>query len=128
LVWGLVAFVLNYIPTLGSIVAVIPPTLLALIFQGIGRGVATLVGLAVIQVILGNFVDPRLQGHTLKLSPFVALLSIVFWGWVWGIPGALLGIPMTMSLVVFSQEFKSTRAIALLFGDTDDPELKKKLK
>jgi len=76
----------------------------------------------------GNFVDPRLQGRTLKLSPFVALLSIVFWGWVWGIPGALLGIPMTMSLVVFSQEFKSTRAIALLFGDTDDPELKKKLK
>ncbi|WP_071777265.1 AI-2E family transporter [Coleofasciculus chthonoplastes] len=74
-----------------SIVAVLPPTLLALIFQGIGRGVATLVGLAIIQVILGNFVDPRLQGRTLKLSPFVALLSIVFWGWVWGIPGALLG-------------------------------------
>jgi predicted PurR-regulated permease PerM len=128
LVWGLVAFVLNYVPTLGSIVAVIPPTLLVLIFQGIGRGVATLVGLAVIQVILGNFVDPRLQGRTLKLSPFVALLSIVFWGWVWGIPGAVLGIPMTISLIVFSQEFKSTRAIALLFGDTDDPELKKKLK
>ena len=124
LVWGLVAFVLNYIPTLGSIVAVIPPTLLALIFLGIGRGVATLVGLAVIQVFLGNFVDPRLQGRTLKLSPFVALLSIVFWGWVWGIPGALLGIPMTMSVIVLSQEFESTRAIALLFGDTDDPELK----
>ncbi|MEQ8959768.1 MAG: AI-2E family transporter, partial [Coleofasciculus sp. C2-GNP5-27] len=82
----------------------------------------------VIQVILGNFVDPRLQGRTLKLSPFVALLSIVFLGWVWGIPGAVLGIPMTISLIVFSQEFKSNRAIALLFGDTDDPELKNKLK
>ncbi|MEQ9671994.1 hypothetical protein [Coleofasciculus sp. G2-EDA-02] len=75
--------------------------------------------LAIIATILAI-----LQGRTLKLSPFVALLSIVFWGWVWGIPSALLGIPMTMSVIVLSQEFESTRAIALLFGDTDDPELK----
>ena len=72
-VWGLIAFVLNFIPTLGSIIAVIPPTLIAFVFNGVGRGVATLVGLAVIQVIMGNFVDPKVQGKSLQLSPFIAL-------------------------------------------------------
>lgn len=119
-VWGLVAFVLNYVPTLGSIIAVIPPTLVALIFQGVPRGIATLLGLAVIQTILGNFIDPRLQGKTLQLSPFVALISIVFWGWVWGIPGAILGVPMTISIVLMCREFKATRGVAILLGEVED--------
>ena len=119
-VWGLVAFILNYVPTLGSIIAVIPPTLVALIFQGVARGIATLVGLVVIQLILGNFVDPRLQGKTLQLSPFVALTSIVFWGWVWGIPGAILGVPMTITIIVLCREFKATRGVAILLGEVED--------
>lgn len=117
LVWGIIAFVLNYIPTLGSIVAVIPPTLIALLFNGVGRAVVTLIGLATIQVIMGNFVDPRVQGKTLQLSPFVALFSIAFWGWVWGIPGAILGVPMTISIVLFCQEFKVSQGIAILLSD-----------
>ncbi|ERT07551.1 hypothetical protein M595_2465 [Lyngbya aestuarii BL J] len=120
LVWGLVAFVLNYVPTLGSIIAVIPPTLVAFIFQGVPRGIATLLGLAVIQTILGNFVDPRLQGKTLQLSPFVALVSIVFWGWVWGIPGAILGVPMTISIILMCRQFKATRGVAILLGEVED--------
>ena len=116
-VWGLVGFVLNYIPTLGSIIAVIPPTLVALVFNGVGRGIATLIGLAVIQVAMGNFVDPRLQGKTLQLSPLVALISIVFWGWVWGIPGAILGVPMTVAIILLCQEFESTRGIAIVLGE-----------
>ena len=117
LVWGLIAFVLNYIPTLGSIIAVIPPTLVAFLFNGVGRGVATLIGLAIIQVIMGNFVDPRVQGKSLQLSPFVALFSIAFWGWVWGIPGAILGVPMTISIILFCQEFKVTQGVAIVLGE-----------
>ena len=115
-VWGIIAFVLNYIPTLGSIIAVIPPTLVALLFNGVGRAIATLIGLAVIQVIMGNFVDPRVQGKSLQLSPFVALFSIAFWGWIWGIPGAILGVPMTISIILLCQEFKVTQGVAILLG------------
>jgi predicted PurR-regulated permease PerM len=118
-VWGLIAFVLNFIPTLGSIIAVIPPTLVAFIFNGVGRGIATLVGLAAIQVIMGNFVDPRVQGKSLQLSPFVALFSIAFWGWVWGIPGAILGVPITISIILFCQEFKITQRIAIVLGNIE---------
>lgn len=118
-VWGLIAFVLNFIPTLGSVIAVIPPTLVALIFNGVGRGVATFVGLAAIQVIMGNFVDPKVQGKTLQLSPFVALFSIAFWGWVWGIPGAILGVPITISIILFCQEFTITQKIAIVLGNIE---------
>ena len=118
-VWGLIAFVLNYIPTLGSIIAVIPPTLVAFLFNGVGRGVAALVGLAVIQVIMGNFVDPKVQGKSLQLSPFVALFSIAFWGWVWGIPGAILGVPMTISIILFCQEFETTKGVAIVLGELE---------
>ncbi len=117
LVWGLIAFILNYIPTLGSIIAVIPPTLVALLFVGATRSIATLIGLAAIQGVMGNFVDPRVQGKSLQLSPFIALLSIVFWGWVWGIPGAILGVPMTISIILLCQEFKATRGIAIILGE-----------
>ncbi|MEB3357065.1 MAG: AI-2E family transporter [Synechococcales bacterium] len=123
-VWGLVGFVLNFIPTIGSFIAVVPPTLVAILFQGAGMGFLTLAGLATLQTILGNFVDPRLQGRYLKLSPFMALLSIIFWGWVWGIPGAFIGVPMTASIVLFCAEFKPTQPIAIMLGDTDGPAVK----
>ncbi|MBE9079549.1 AI-2E family transporter [Romeria aff. gracilis LEGE 07310] len=115
IVWGLVAFVLNFVPTLGSIIAVIPPTLVGL-SQGIGTGIATLLGLMALQFFFGNFVDPKLQGKSLQLSPFVALVSIIFWGWVWGIPGALIGIPMTVFIVLLCQEFAPTQGIAILLS------------
>ncbi len=70
--------------------------------------------MAVIQTIMGNFVDPRVQGKSLQLSPFIALVSIVFWGWVWGIPGAILGVPMTISIILFCQEFEATRGVAIV--------------
>ena len=118
-VWGIIAFILNYVPTLGSIVAIIPPTLIALLFNGVGRAIATLVGLTAIQLVMGNFVDPRVQGKSLQISPFVALFSITFWGWVWGIPGAILGVPMTISIILFCQEFKMTQGVAILLSQSN---------
>ncbi|MFP4299171.1 MAG: AI-2E family transporter [Spirulinaceae cyanobacterium] len=116
-VWGLVAFVLNFVPTLGSIIAVIPPTLLAFLLLSIGAGFAVFAGLSIMQLIMGNLVDPTLQGKSLKLSPFVALLSIIFWGWVWGIPGAFIGVPTTVAVVVFCDQFDATRPVALLLRE-----------
>ncbi|MEB3826951.1 AI-2E family transporter [Phormidium sp. CCY1219] len=121
-VWGLLSFLLNYIPTLGSIISVIPPSLFALLFLGMGRGIATLVGLAAIQLALGNFVDPRMQGNSLNISPFVVLVSIVFWGWVWGIPGALLGVPLTVSIVVFCSQFERLRSLAVILQESDESD------
>lgn len=119
LVWGLLAFVLNFIPTLGSIVATAIPAIVATIFQGPAIGAATLVGLGVIQNILGNFVDPKLQGKYLQLSPTVSLFSTVFWGWVWGIPGAFIGVPMTAAIVLLANEFKASRPISVMLGNQD---------
>lgn len=120
-VWGLMAFLLNYIPTIGSAVAVIPPTLFALVqFDSPGRAFAVLAGMAVLQIVCGNYLDPLIQGRLLSLSPTVVLASIVFWGWVWGIPGALLGVPITIGIVIATDHFPQTRWLARMLAD--EPE------
>ncbi|HEX5714812.1 MAG TPA: AI-2E family transporter [Thermoanaerobaculia bacterium] len=117
LVWGLLAFLLNYIPTIGSAVAVIPPVLFALIqFDGLGRPLAVLIGMALLQLLCGNYADPLIQGKLLALSPVVVLASIVFWGWVWGVPGALLGVPITIGIVIATDHFPKTRWIARMLA------------
>ena len=116
-VWGVVGFTFNFVPTVGSILAVVPPTLFALAFSGVGTGLAVFAGLAVIQLLLGNFVDPALQGSALKLSPVVVLLAVVFWGWLWGIGGAIIGVPLTVALVLLAGEFEATRPIAVFLSE-----------
>ncbi len=111
-VWGVTSFLLNYIPMLGSIVAVIPPTLVAFLHPELWVGFAALGGLAAIQLLIGNYLDPQIEGRILSLSPFVLFFSIIFWGWVWSIPGALMGIPLTVGLVIFCRKFESTRWFA----------------
>ena len=106
-VWGLLAFLLNYIPSIGSIVAAIPAVLLALIQGGLGYALLVAVGYVVVNVGIGNFVEPWLLGRTLGLSTLVVFLSLVFWGWMWGGVGMLLSVPLTM-------------IIKILFENTDD--------
>jgi predicted PurR-regulated permease PerM len=121
-VWGLLAFVLNYVPTVGSTLAVIPPTLFALVqFDGFGRPLAVFLGMAALQLIMGNYVDPLIQGKYLSMSPVVILTSIVFWGWLWGVPGALLGVPITVGIVIASDHFPKTRWIARLLSEEPSP-------
>jgi AI-2 transport protein TqsA len=116
--WGLLAFLLNYIPTLGSALAVIPPTLFALVqFDGFSRPLLVFAGAAVLQVLMGNYLDPYIEGRLVSLSPLVVLVSIIFWGWVWGIPGAFLGVPITIGIVIASDHFPTTRWIACLLAD-----------
>jgi AI-2 transport protein TqsA len=99
LVWVVLTFALNYIPNLGSIIAVIPPSLMALVQHGPVRGLIVIAGLAVVEQIIGNFIDPRMQGRRLQISPVVVLVALVFWTWVWGPVGALLAVPMTVTLL-----------------------------
>jgi AI-2 transport protein TqsA len=116
--WGLLAFLLNYIPTLGSALAVIPPTLFALVqFDGFGRPLLVFAGAALLQVLMGNYLDPYIEGRLVSLSPLVVLVSIIFWGWVWGIPGAFLGVPITIGIVIAADHFPTTRWIACLLAD-----------
>jgi predicted PurR-regulated permease PerM len=94
--WGLLAFLLNYVPNIGSILAAIPPILIALVMQGPGVAVAVGAGFLVVNMLIGNIIEPRVMGGVLNLSPVVVLLSILMWGFVLGPVGALLSVPMTM--------------------------------
>lgn len=116
LLWGLLAFLLNYVPNIGSIIAALPPVLLALVQLGIGPAIAVLVGFVLINNILDNFVEPRFMGEGLGLSAFAVLLSLVFWGWVLGPVGMLLSIPLTMAVKIAMEEQPSTRWLALMLG------------
>ncbi len=115
-VLGLLAFLLNYIPTLGSILAGVPAVILAFLEFGLGSaGLTTLVYLGV-NVSLGQIIEPRLQGQGLGLSPMVVFLSLVFWGWLLGIVGILLAIPLTMTAKLAFEESPKYRRLAILLG------------
>lgn len=120
LLWGVLNFLLNYIPTLGSLLGVFPPVLFALVQGGWTLGLLTLLTVGGVQLVMGMFVGPRIQGRHLQLSPLVVLFSVAFWEWVWGIPGAFIGVPLTVGLVITFARFPSTRWIAVLLADLDD--------
>jgi len=113
-VWGLIAFLLNYIPNIGSIVAAIPAVLLGLIQGGIGYALLVAVGFVVVNVVIGNFIDPYLMGRTLGLSTLVVFLSLVFWGWMWGSIGMLLSVPLTMMIKILLDNTDDLQWVAVL--------------
>ena len=113
-IWGLLAFLLNFIPNLGSIIAAVPPVLLGYIQFGIGRALLVGVGFGVVNLLFGNVVEPKLMGRKLGLSTLVVFLSLVFWGWVWGPVGMLLSVPMTMVVKIALESSPSTHWISIL--------------
>ncbi|MFP4533212.1 MAG: AI-2E family transporter [Desulfobacterales bacterium] len=114
ILWGLVAFLFNYIPNIGSIIAAVPAVLLALIQLGLLHTLLTAVGYFVINTSIGNFIEPRLQGGRLGLSTLVVFLSLVFWGWVLGPVGMLLSVPLTMVLKIAMGSNEETRWLAIM--------------
>ncbi len=120
LLWALLVFVLNFIPNIGSVIAVIPPVLTALVDQGWWWAGLVLLGLGAIEQIIGNFIDPKLTGRELQLSPVAVLLSVAFWGWLWGTIGALIAVPMTATLMVVGVHIKRLRPYALLLTKDAD--------
>ena len=116
--WGALAFFLNFIPTVGSIAASIPPILLALVqfYPSIWPAVATLISLLTIQLSIGNGIAPKILGDQLNLSPVVILLSLMFWGYLWGIVGALLSVPVTAALKIVCENIETLQPISVMMG------------
>jgi AI-2 transport protein TqsA len=109
ILWGIVAFALNFIPVIGSVVAGVPPTILALLVAGLPNAVLVAGGYLLINNFLGNFLEPVLVGRRFGISTLVVVISVMFWGWVWGPLGMLLAVPLTMTLKVVldgSDEFR----------------------
>jgi AI-2 transport protein TqsA len=117
LLWGLLAFLLNYIPNFGSILAAIPALLLAIVSPGPGVAVLLGLGYVAVNMVLGNVVEPMLLGRRLQLSPVVILVSLIFWGWVWGGVGMLLSVPITMILKIMLENSREFRWVAVLLSD-----------
>jgi AI-2 transport protein TqsA len=113
LLWGIVAFTMNYIPVVGSIIAGVPPMMLAMLDKGMASGVAVAGGYVLINVLLGNFIEPMLMGRRFGLSTLVVVLSVLFWGWLWGPIGMLLAVPLTMMLKVVLDNSEDFRWIAV---------------
>ena len=117
LAWGVLNFLLNYVPLIGNVVGIFPPALYAAVqFGGWGMPLLVFVGFAALQVAISNFVEPALQGRSLSLSPVVVVVALSFWGWVWGLAGTLLAIPLTAALVIICQHVRSTEWIAALLS------------
>lgn len=117
--WGFITFVLNYIPTIGSIIASIPPILIALVQyapETFWPAILTALALLTIQMIFGNIIEPRLMGDHLNLSPVAVLISLLFWGWLWGPAGALLATPITAAIKIICDNIEPLRPIGVLLG------------
>lgn len=128
LVWGLIAFLLNFVPSIGSIIAAVPACALAFVQLGLGSMGLVALGYAVVNVLIGNIIEPRLMGQRLGLSTLVVFLSLIFWGWILGPMGMLLSVPLTMTVKIALQSHPDTRKFAILLGSQKPPMPKKKKK
>ncbi|GLR15902.1 AI-2E family transporter [Portibacter lacus] len=117
LFWAFIIFLFNFIPTIGSIVATSFPTIFALIqFETLTPFFIVLIGVGVIQIIIGGILEPKFYGDSLNISPFVIVLSLVMWGMLWGVVGMLLCVPITVILIKIFAQFDNTRPIAIMLS------------
>ncbi len=116
LLWGCLAFLFNFVPNIGSIMAAVPPVILAFIQLGLAPTLVTIIGYLVVNAVIGNLIEPRLLGKRLGLSTLVVFLSLVFWGWVLGPVGMLLSVPLTMVVKIVLENSEDTKWIAILLG------------
>lgn len=117
LVWPLLIFVLNFIPVVGSLIGGTLPVAYALLTRDLSTAVWVGLGIAVIENVMGNVVGPRVQGRNVALSPLVVLVALAFWGWAWGVAGALLAVPVTVALVVLCAHVPVLRPWALMLSN-----------
>jgi len=123
LLWGLLAFLLNYVPNIGSIIAAVPAVLLAVVQLGPLQALFVAVIYLLVNVIMGNVVEPRMMGRKLNLSSLVVFISLVFWGWILGPIGMLLSVPLTMIVKIALEVNDSTRWLAILLSSNAPPPL-----
>jgi predicted PurR-regulated permease PerM len=115
--WGAIAFTLNYIPFLGPFVATVLPTLFAMgQFDSWQMALAVFVGLNLIQFLIGSYLEPRLTGASLAISPFAVIFSVFFWSFMWGVPGAFIGVPILIAFIVYCEKSSVAKWIAVLLS------------
>jgi predicted PurR-regulated permease PerM len=118
--WGVIAFVLNYVPFIGPLVATVFPTLFALAqFESWQLAVIVFLCLNLIQFLIGSYLEPRIAGATLSVSPFLVLFAVFFWSFLWGISGAFIGVPIVISILTICEHHESTQWVATLLSGRD---------
>ncbi len=119
---GLTAFLLNYVPTVGSIIAAVPAILLSIILVGtVGHAAVVTLGYVTVNTVFGNIIEPNLLGRQLGLSTLVVILSLLFWGWAWGPMGALLSVPLTVVVKIWLENTNDLRWVAVLLDSAPPP-------
>ncbi|MFD0965671.1 AI-2E family transporter [Seminibacterium arietis] len=120
ILWATLTFLLNYIPNIGSIIAAVPIILQTLLLNGFATCFGVSVGIIVINIVIGNILEPKMTGRSLGLSTLVVFLSLLFWGWLLGTVGMLLSVPLTMVLKIALEASPSTLKYAALLGDVEE--------
>jgi predicted PurR-regulated permease PerM len=124
LLWAVLAFLFNFIPNIGSIIAAVPAVLLAVVIQGPATAGLVALGYVVINTVMGNVVEPRFMGRGLGLSTLVVFLSLIFWGWLLGTVGMLLSVPLTMIVKIALEAHDDSKWLAVLLGNAETSESK----
>jgi AI-2 transport protein TqsA len=119
LLWGMLAFLLNFIPTLGSFIVFALASLFALTQQSLESALMAAAGLFVIEQVMGNVIEPRVQGRRLSISPLVVLVALLIWGWIWGVVGTLVAVPITVLMIIAFAHIPALRPLALLLSDAE---------
>jgi predicted PurR-regulated permease PerM len=122
LLWSLLAFLLNFVPNIGSIIAAVPPVILALVQLGSLSALMVALVYVAINMIVGNWIEPRYMGKGLGLSTLIVFMSLVFWGWILGPVGMFLSVPLTMLLKIAFETSEDTLWISILMGSDADEE------
>lgn len=120
MLWAVLAFLLNFIPNIGSIIAAIPAVCIAFVELGLGVAGLTALGFVAVNTVMGNVVEPRFLGRGLGLSTLVVFLSLIFWGWLLGTVGMLLSVPLTMIVKIAMESREETRWLAVLLSGDDE--------
>ncbi|WP_422089862.1 AI-2E family transporter [Tenacibaculum ovolyticum] len=119
--WAFLIFLLNYIPTIGSLIATVFPAIFSLIqFGEFTPFLIVLTAVGSVQVIVGNVIEPKLFGKSLNLSPLVTILSLAIWGKIWGVTGMILSVPITVIMIIIFSQFEKTKSVAIFLSENGD--------
>jgi len=123
IIWALIAFLLNYIPNIGSIIAAIPAILFSVVQLGFSGAIWTTIVFVTVNLVIGNVVEPKMMGKGMGLSTFVVFVSLIFWGFILGTTGMFLSVPLTMAIKVMLEQNPKTNWIAILLGTQDEAQV-----
>ena len=121
--WAFIIFLLNFIPYIGSFIATFLPSIFAIVqFGTIWYFIWIFGSIQVVQLIVGNYIEPRVMGKSLNLSPLVVVITLSFWGYVWGLLGMFLSVPITSIMLIIMAQFPSTRSVAVILSENGEIE------